>query len=48
MLREMDIKKIADTVKARKEIKNFSKVVGLDQIIENDYNLNIPRYVSAT
>lgn len=48
VLREMDIKKIADTVKARKEIKNFSKVVGLDQIIENDYNLNIPRYVSAT
>lgn len=47
VLREKDIKKIFDTVKARKDIKNFSKVVNLDEIIENDYNLNIPRYISA-
>lgn len=48
VLREMDIRKIFDTVKARKEIKNFSRDVKLEEIIENDYNLNIPRYVSAT
>lgn len=48
ILREMDIQKIFDTVTARKEIKNFSRVVKLEEIIENDYNLNIPRYVSAT
>ncbi len=48
VLREMDIKKIFDVVKERKSVKNFSKVVELDEIIENDYNLNIPRYISAT
>lgn len=48
VLREMDIKKIFDAVKARKNVDNFSRVVKLEKIIENDYNLNIPRYVSAT
>lgn len=48
ILREMDIQKIFDTVTTRKEIENFSRVVKLEEIIENDYNLNIPRYVSAT
>lgn len=48
ILREMDIQKIFDTVTERKEIENFSRVVKLEEIIENDYNLNIPRYVSAT
>lgn len=47
VLRERDIKKIFDAVKARKDSKNFSRVVNLDEIIENDYNLNIPRYISA-
>ncbi len=47
VLREMDIQKIFDTVKARKNRKNFSRVVELNEIIENDYNLNIPRYISA-
>lgn len=47
VLREMDIKKIFDTVKERKNIKNFSKVAELVEIEENDYNLNIPRYVSS-
>ncbi len=47
VLKEMDIKKIFDTVKERKNVKNFSKVVELAEIEGNDYNLNIPRYVSA-
>lgn len=48
VLREMDIKRIVDTVKTREDIANFSKLVTLSEIMENDYNLNIPRYISAT
>ena len=48
ILREMDIQRIFETVRDRKTVDNFSRLVSLEQIIENDYNLNIPRYVSAT
>ncbi len=47
VLRKMDIQKVFDTVKARKNTKNFSRVVELNEIVENDYNLNIRRYISA-
>lgn len=47
-LRASDIKKIADTVKARKSIEKFSRVVSREEIRENDYNLNIPRYVDSS
>lgn len=47
ILREMDIQRIADVINNRETIQNFSKIVSLDTIIENDYNLNIPRYISA-
>lgn len=46
-LRECDIDKIIDTFKARKEIEKYSHVATLDEIKENDYNLNIPRYVDT-
>lgn len=48
ILRDMDIQRIFDTVTSRREIENFSRVVKIEEIIENDYNLNIPRYVSVT
>ena len=48
VLREMDIQKIFDTVSLRKEVPNFSRLVTLAEIKENDYNLNIPRYISAS
>lgn len=44
-LRECDIRKIVDTVIQRREEKHFSRVVSLDEIRQNDYNLNIPRYI---
>lgn len=47
-LRACDIKRIADTVKERKSIEKFSRVVSIDEIRANDYNLNIPRYVDSS
>lgn len=47
ILREMDIQRIADVVNSRECVPNFSKLVALEEIIKNDYNLNIPRYISA-
>lgn len=47
-LRACDIKKIVDTVVARKTIEKFSRVVERDEIRANDYNLNIPRYVDSS
>ena len=48
VLRSSDIKKIADTVVARRTISKYSKVVTRDEIRANDYNLNIPRYVDSS
>ncbi|WFQ90510.1 type I restriction-modification system subunit M [Mycoplasma feriruminatoris] len=39
------IKKIADTVNNRQEVENFSKIVKFEEIKENDFNLNISRYI---
>lgn len=47
-LRASDIKRIVDAVAARVSIQKFSKVVSRDEIRQNDYNLNIPRYVDSS
>ena len=41
------IEKILETYKARKEIDKYSHTATLAEIQENDYNLNIPRYVDT-
>ena len=46
-LSEENIKKIIDTYANRKEIDKYSKLVSLDEIKENEYNLNITRYVDT-
>ena len=46
-LREQDIAKIAETYKERKTIDKYSELVIAKDIKENDYNLNIPRYVDT-
>lgn len=46
-LRASDIKKIVDTVINRETIEKYSRVVTKDEIRENEYNLNIPRYVDS-
>lgn len=43
-----DIKRIVDTVIERKTVNKFSRVVSKDEIRNNDYNLNIPRYVDSS
>ena len=47
-LRACDIKKIVDAVIARKDVEKYSRVVSREEIRENDYNLNIPRYVDSS
>ena len=48
VLRACDIKKIVDTVKSRTDEAGYAKVVTRDEIRQNDYNLNIPRYVDSS
>jgi type I restriction enzyme M protein len=47
VLRPEDIQKIIDTYQGRKDEDKYSHVASLDEIKENDYNLNIPRYVDT-
>lgn len=46
-LRASDIKKIVDTVKNRAEHEKYSVKVSKETIQENEYNLNITRYVDS-
>lgn len=46
-LREQDVQKMIDTFNAYKEIPHYSKMVSLEEISANDYNLNIPRYITT-
>ncbi len=46
-LREEDVEKIIDTYKSRATIDKYSYVAKLEEVNENDYNLNIPRYVDT-
>ena len=47
-LREQDIEKIVSVFDGYEEINRYSKVVSLDEIRENDYNLNIRRYADTS
>lgn len=47
-LRASDIKKIVDTVVKRENVEKYSRVVSKEEIRNNDYNLNIPRYVDSS
>ena len=46
-LRAKDIDKIVETYRARSEEDKYSHKAPLSEIEENDYNLNIPRYVDT-
>ena len=48
VLRASDIKRIADVVKARAEVPGYSVLVTKEQIVANNYNLNIPRYLDSS
>lgn len=42
-----NIAKIIETYENREDIEKYAYVASLDEIKENDYNLNIPRYVDT-
>ena len=46
-LRPEHIQKIIDTYRNRTEIEKYSHCASLQEIKDNDYNLNIPRYVDT-
>jgi type I restriction enzyme M protein len=46
-LTEENIEKILNAYKNRKDIDKYAHVASIDEIKENDYNLNIPRYVNT-
>ena len=46
-LRDEDIDRIVNTYRARETKEKFSYVASLEEVKENDYNLNIPRYVDT-
>ena len=47
ILRNSDIDRIIDTYTNRETIEKYSEVVVLKTIVENEYNLNIPRYIDT-
>jgi type I restriction enzyme M protein len=47
ILSEENIEKIYSTYKSRKDVEKFARKVSLKEIEENDFNLNITRYVDT-
>lgn len=46
-LRDVDVERILDTYIKRETVEKYSYVASLEEVRENDYNLNIPRYVDT-
>ncbi len=46
-LSEENIQKILETYAERKDVEKYAHLATFDEIKENDYNLNIPRYVDT-
>lgn len=47
-LRSQDIHKIVDVFNHQIELSRYSRMVSLEEIATNDYNLNIPRYIDSS
>ena len=47
-LRASDIRRIVDAVTINATVDKFSRLVSMEEIRANDYNLNIPRYVDSS
>ncbi|MCF6431077.1 type I restriction-modification system subunit M [Leisingera sp. MMG026] len=47
-LRERDIHKITDAYTKQAEIAGYSRLVPYEEIVRNDFNLNIPRYIDGS
>ena len=46
-LTDANLQKVVDTYNNRTELEKYSHVATMEEIKENDYNLNIPRYVDT-
>lgn len=46
-LRQEDLDKIIKTYEERKDVDKYAHLASFDEIKENDFNLNIPRYVDT-
>ncbi|MGL5408909.1 MAG: type I restriction-modification system subunit M, partial [Shewanella sp.] len=47
VLRDSDVERIVELYTRREEVEKLCHVATLDEVRENDYNLNIPRYVDT-
>ncbi|MGL5920052.1 MAG: type I restriction-modification system subunit M, partial [Bacteroidales bacterium] len=47
VLRDSDVERIVELYTRREEVEKLCHVAALDEVRENDYNLNIPRYVDT-
>ena len=47
-LRDQDIHRVVDTFTHQLEMPKYSRMVMLEEIEKNDYNLNIPRYIDSS
>ena len=47
LLRDEDISRIIEAYKARENVDKYCYKAEKEEIVENDYNLNIPRYVDT-
>lgn len=47
-LRSQDIHKVVDVFNKGLEVERFSRLVSIEEIAKNDYNLNIPRYIDSS
>lgn len=46
-LRSMDIHKIVDVFKKQQDLPKYARMVPLEEIEKNEFNLNIPRYIDS-
>ncbi len=46
-LTEEHISKVVETYRKREDVEKYAHVASIEEIRENDYNLNIPRYVDT-
>ncbi|MDP9349202.1 MAG: type I restriction-modification system subunit M, partial [Gemmatimonadota bacterium] len=47
-LRSQDIHKIVDVFTRQESVERYSRMVSFREIQENDYNLNLPRYIDSS
>ena len=47
LLRDEDIERIMDAYSSKKEVEKYAHLATLDELKDNEFNLNIPRYVDT-